>query len=44
MPLTDGHLEHLRAYRPEIPVPDDFDAFWADTLSGARALAAPPVL
>ena len=44
MPLTDGHLEHLRAYRPEIPVPDDFDAFWTDTLSGARALAAPPIL
>ncbi|GAA4990518.1 acetylxylan esterase [Streptomyces hyderabadensis] len=33
----DLPLDQLRAYRPEIPVPDDFDAFWEKTLSETRA-------
>lgn len=32
----DLPLEDLRAYRPDLPVPDDLDAFWADTLAQAR--------
>lgn len=32
MPLFDLPLEQLRAYRPDIDEPDDFDGFWARTL------------
>lgn len=34
--MFDLPLESLRDYRPEIPVPDDLDAFWAGTLDAAR--------
>jgi len=44
MPLTDGRLESLRAYRPDFAAPDRFDEFWTDTLDEARALAQPPIL
>lgn len=44
MPLTDIPLAQLREYRPHIPEPDDFDAFWDATLQEARALARPSVL
>ncbi|KTR53601.1 acetylxylan esterase [Curtobacterium oceanosedimentum] len=37
MPLTDLPLDQLRAYRPSVRQPDDLDAFWADTIAGARA-------
>ncbi|QPP05112.1 acetylxylan esterase [Streptomyces bathyalis] len=44
MPLTDMPLEQLRSYRPETAAPEDFEDFWAGTLSTAReaARAAPP--
>jgi cephalosporin-C deacetylase len=38
MPLSDLTLPELRAFAPDVPEPDDFDAFWADTLAEARAL------
>jgi cephalosporin-C deacetylase len=44
MPLTDLPLADLRAYRPEIADPADFDAFWLDTLAASRGLAAAPAL
>jgi cephalosporin-C deacetylase len=34
--LTDLPLEQLLTYRPDVPEPDDFDEFWASTLSEAR--------
>jgi cephalosporin-C deacetylase len=34
--LFDLPLDELHAYRPAIPEPEDFDAFWADTLADAR--------
>ncbi|GHE70393.1 acetylxylan esterase [Streptomyces longispororuber] len=37
MPHFDLPLEELRRYRPELPEPEDFDAFWEKTLSAARA-------
>ncbi|MFD9904410.1 acetylxylan esterase [Streptomyces sp. NPDC059063] len=36
MPHFDLPLEELRRYRPELPEPEDFDAFWEKTLSAAR--------
>lgn len=42
--FTDMPLELLRAYRPELPVPADLDAFWADTLAMSRAAARPSTL
>ncbi|KQR52017.1 acetyl xylan esterase [Leifsonia sp. Leaf336] len=39
MPLTDLTLPELLAFRPEVAEPDDFDAFWADTIDEARAAA-----
>jgi cephalosporin-C deacetylase-like acetyl esterase len=36
MPLTDMPLEELRVYRPEVTEPEDFDDFWARTLTAAR--------
>ncbi|MFB4193703.1 acetylxylan esterase [Streptomyces carpaticus] len=44
MPLTDLPLDALREYRPEVPAPADFDAFWADTLATARAAAGGPAV
>lgn len=40
MPRTDLPLEALRAHRPDVRRPDDFDAFWADTITAARAAGA----
>ncbi|MCY3916799.1 MAG: acetylxylan esterase [Chloroflexi bacterium] len=37
MPLFDMPLEDMRVYKPPRDEPDDFDAFWADTLAEARA-------
>ncbi|MER5846702.1 acetylxylan esterase [Streptomyces sp. NPDC002012] len=37
MPLTDLSLADCRDFRPELPVPAGFDAFWSSTLSGAHA-------
>jgi cephalosporin-C deacetylase len=44
MPLTDLSLTELLAYRPEVEQPDDFDAFWADTISEARSAGGQVVL
>ncbi|GGU78055.1 acetylxylan esterase [Lentzea flava] len=38
MPLTDGTLDDLVGYRPDLRAPDDFDEFWDRTLAEARAL------
>lgn len=37
MAMFDLPLDQLRSYRPELDVPDDFDAFWERTLSAARS-------
>ena len=37
MPRLDLSLDELRAYRPEVAEPADFDEFWALTLAEARA-------
>lgn len=37
MPLTDLSPAECRTYRPELPVPDGFDAFWERTLSEVPA-------
>jgi cephalosporin-C deacetylase len=37
VPLTDLTLPELLDFRPEVAEPDDFDAFWSDTIAGARA-------
>ncbi|KAA9089622.1 acetylxylan esterase [Microbacterium radiodurans] len=39
MPLFDLPLAELHEYRPSLRRPDDFDAFWTDTLAEARAAA-----
>jgi len=44
VPRFDLSLPELRAYRPEVAEPDDFDAFWAETLTASRALAQPPTV
>ena len=36
MALFDYPLEVLQSYRPELDEPEDFGAFWADTLAEAR--------
>ncbi len=36
MPQFDLPLEELRRYRPELPEPEGFDAFWQKTLLEAR--------
>ena len=36
MSLFDLPLAELRAYRPDLAVPDDLDAFWTSTLDEAR--------
>ena len=38
MAFFDLSLDELRAYRPEIAEPADFDEFWTDTLKQARAV------
>lgn len=37
MPEFDLPLPELEAYRPDVPEPDDLDAFWRATLAEARA-------
>ena len=37
VPLTDLGLDDLTRYRPDLPEPDGFDAFWTETLDDARA-------
>ena len=37
MAQFDLPIDQLRAYRPELAVPADLDAFWADTLRDARS-------
>jgi cephalosporin-C deacetylase len=37
VPRFDLPLDELRRYTPELPVPEDLDAFWAGTLAEARA-------
>ncbi|MFC5907387.1 acetylxylan esterase [Streptacidiphilus monticola] len=44
MALTDLPYAELVDYRPEVPEPADFDAFWDRTLTEARAHANDPVL
>jgi cephalosporin-C deacetylase len=44
MSAFDLPLDQLRAYRPERDEPDDFDAFWADTLARSREVASAPVV
>ncbi|MCC9743058.1 acetylxylan esterase [Streptomyces sp. MNU89] len=44
MPLTDLPPGALADYRPELPEPAGFDAFWADTLREARAHTGEPEL
>lgn len=39
MARTDMTLDELRAYRPQVLEPDDFDSFWATTLAESRAKA-----
>ncbi|MBX3195059.1 MAG: acetylxylan esterase [Microbacteriaceae bacterium] len=39
-----GTEDGLLSYRPDLPVPPDFDGFWADTLAMSRAAARPAVL
>ncbi len=36
MAQFDLPLEALRAYTPDLPIPDDLDAFWTATLADAR--------
>ena len=38
VPHTDLPLDELRAFRPEVAEPDDFDDFWASTLAESRAV------
>ncbi|GLW74141.1 acetylxylan esterase [Kitasatospora phosalacinea] len=40
MAFLSMDLPELRKHRPERTEPDDFDAFWADTLATARAVPA----
>ena len=42
MAAFDLPLDQLRAYRPERTEPDDFDAFWAETLAESRTLGWAP--
>lgn len=37
MPLTDLPLAQLREYRSDVTEPEDFDEFWTETISQARA-------
>ena len=40
MPFTDLPLDALRTHRAAVRRPDDFDAFWADTIDSARRAGA----
>ncbi|WP_341935473.1 acetylxylan esterase [Microbacterium sp. LWO14-1.2] len=41
MPRFDLDREQLRAYRPDVAEPADFDEFWTTTLASSRAKAEP---
>lgn len=43
MAMFDFPLEQLQVYRPERDEPDDFDAFWSDTLAEARRFPLDPI-
>ena len=43
MSAYDLPLDQLHAYRPERTEPEDFDAFWRETLAESRAAAPSPV-
>jgi cephalosporin-C deacetylase len=43
MALTDLPLDALQAYHPTRTEPDDFDAFWATTLTETRTHDLNPV-
>ena len=43
MALVDLPLDELRAYRPPLDEPADFDAFWSSTLADSRARRSPAV-
>lgn len=40
--FVDLPLEELRAYRPEVAEPHDFEEFWSDQLAAARSAAQDP--
>ncbi|GAA1906884.1 acetylxylan esterase [Streptomyces sodiiphilus] len=42
MALTDLPLAQLRDFRPEVPEPAGFGAFWEETLASARSAASGP--
>lgn len=42
MAFFDKPLDELQAYRPDLTEPADFDAFWSQTLSEARAFPLNP--
>ena len=44
MALVDLPLDELRAYRPPLDEPADFDAFWSSTLADSRAKRLPAVV
>ena len=44
MPFLDLPLTELRAYRPTVAEPADFDGFWDRTLAEARAFGGTPLL
>lgn len=44
MPRFDLPLDELQSYRPDIPEPSDFDAFWTDTLTAARSHDGPATI
>ena len=41
MPYSDLPIDELRAYRPNLAVPADLDAFWDETLRETRSHASP---
>lgn len=41
MPMTDLSLDDCRAFRPVLPEPADFDAFWKATLDEAEQAGGP---
>jgi cephalosporin-C deacetylase len=43
VPLYDLTADELVSFAPDLPEPDDLDAFWSSTLAEARAAACAPV-
>ena len=44
MPRFDLTPAELESYRPDIREPDDFDAFWTDTIAASRAIGGDVVV